>query len=289
MEQVPNHPKFAVIGDPLPQDLTAKVHLAVLRHYIPEATCEPILVRTEELPQWLDRVRAEGYSGFSVNTPHKLEISQHLDELVMEADITGSVSAVQNHRGKLRGHSTDALGFFAALRRNNITFADKRVLIFGAGGTAAALAHRAILNTAERVVILAPQPDQAHKLILAIRSQNRGAALSWGDLRPDTLRERAARADIVINATPQGMAGFNAPWPDLSFLTALPKDAVVCDTVSCPPKTPLLEEAERLGFVTQSGVDMLLHQALLTCRLYLDRPIDYKLMEKVVQEAVCYP
>ena len=96
MQQLSSSPKFAVIGDPLPPRLSASIHLAVLRHYVPEASYERILVPKGELPQWLDRVRDEGYSGFNVSMPHELEIGRYLDELVMEADLTGSVNTVLN-------------------------------------------------------------------------------------------------------------------------------------------------------------------------------------------------
>ena len=286
MDQAQKHPKFAIIGDPLPQSAAVKIHLALLRHCIPEATCERVLVPRGELPQWLERVRAENYSGFCVDTPHKLAIGQALDELVMEADVTGSVSLVLNQNGRLHGHSTDALGVFAALRKKGITCADKRVLILGSGGSAGALAHRSILNNAERVEILARQPEKAHDLVLAIRSQMRGAAISWGDLDRSSLRYSAAHADLVINTTPRGMAGQDAPWPDLSFLKALPPGAVVCDMVYNPKKTALLEEAERLGFTTQNGIDILLYQALMALRLYINQPIDYKTLEKVAADAL---
>jgi shikimate 5-dehydrogenase len=47
-----------------------------------------------------------------------------------------------------------------------------------------------------------------------------------------------------------------------------------------------LEEAERLGFVTQNGVDMLLYQALVADHLYLEREIDYAAMVQVVRETL---
>ena len=286
MQHVSSAPKFAVIGDPLPQELSAKIHLAVLRHYAPEATYERVLVPRGELPQWLDRVRAEGYSGFNVAMPYELEIGRYLDELKMEADLTGSVNTVRNQNGRLIGYSTDALGFFAALREHGISYWDKRVLIFGAGGAASSLAHRAILDGAARVEILARRPNRARDLVLAIRSQNRAAALSWGSLDSDNLHISAARADIVIDATPQGMAGVEDTWPDLSFLQSLPKTAVVCDIVHTPAETALLKEAARLGFVTQNGVDMLLYQALVADHLFLDRDFDYRAMAKMVRETL---
>jgi len=263
--------------------LPANIHLAVLRHYAPEATYERVLVRKGELPQWLDRVREEGYSGFNVAMPHELEIDRYLDELMMEADLTGSVNTVLHKNGRLTGYSTDALGFFAALRKNGISHWDKRVLIFGAGGAASSLANRAISDGAARVEILARRPAQARVLVLKIRSQNRDSAISWGGFDLDTLHQSAARADILIDATPQGMAGVDAAWQDLSFLQSLPKNAVVCDIVHNPAQTALLEEAARLGLVIQNGVDMLLYQALVSDHLFLGQAFDYTAMAEMVR------
>ena len=278
--------KFAVIGDPIVQSLSPEIHLPVLRHYIEAPTYERVQVRRGELSQWLDRVRTEGFSGFNVTMPHKMEIVQYLDELVMESDLLGSVNTVINRDGKLIGHSTDALGFFTALRESGIDYDDKRILILGAGGAARALAHRAVLENANRVEVLARRPDQAKSVILAIRSHLRGAALSWGGLDTHSLHRSAARSDLVINATPLGMAGVGAEWEDLSFLQSLPKHAVVCDIIHAPRKTVFLAEAERLGHVIQNGVDMLIYQALVADHLFLDRDIDYQAMARVVKTAL---
>ncbi|MCL2562479.1 MAG: shikimate dehydrogenase [Oscillospiraceae bacterium] len=283
---LPPNPKFAVIGDPIIQSLSPEIHLPVLRHYVDNPSFEKIRVRRGELPQWLDRVREEGYVGFNVTMPHKLEIARYLDELVMEADLIGSVNAVVNRDGRLYGYSTDALGFFTALRENGIDYDDKRILILGAGGAASALAHRAILENAHRVDILARRGEQAHDLVTGVRAHVRNAGLAWGRLDMHNLQRSASRADIIINATPQGMVGVEAQWEDLSFLQSLPKHAVVCDIIHAPRKTAFLAEAERLGYTIQNGVDMLIYQALVSDHLFLGLDIDYPAMAKVVKDAI---
>ena len=286
MPQLPSSPKFAVIGDPINQSLSPEIHLPVLRHYAEAPVFERIQVRKGELPQWIARVREEGFSGFKVTMPHKMDIGQYLDELVMEADLTGSVNTVINRGGKLIGYSTDALGFFTALRESGVDYDDKRILILGAGGTASTLAHRALLEHAARVEVLARRPEQARQAVTAIRSQLRNAKLSWDSLDMHTLHRSAARADIIINATPQGMEGVDAQWEDLAFLQSLPSHAVVCDIIHAPRKTAFLAEAERLGFATRNGVDMLICQALVSSHLFLDLDIDYPAMAKVIKEVV---
>jgi len=278
--------KFAVIGDPVVQNIAPQIHLPVLRHYVANPSYESVQVPRGELPAWLDRVRAEDYAGFTVAMPHKMEIGQYLDELVMEADLTGSVNTVLNRNGKLIGYSTDALGFFAALRENGIDFDDKNILILGAGGAGSALAYRALLDNVRRVEILSRRGPQAKQVTQDIRGSLRNAALSWGWMNIESLHTSAARADIIINATPQGMTGVDAQWPDLSFLSSLPKHAVVCDIINAPEKTAFLAEAERLGHVIQNGVDMLIYQSLVSGSLYIGRSIDYAKMAGVVKAAL---
>jgi shikimate dehydrogenase len=81
-----------------------------------------------------------------------------------------------------------------------------------------------------------------------------------------------AKAEIVVNATPLGMAGttatagsaaaegggaFAMPFdPDL-----LRRDQVVVDLIYHPLTTPLLAEAARRGLVAVNGLGMLVHQA----------------------------
>jgi len=276
--------KFAVIGDPIVQNFAPQIHLPVLSHYVGDVTYEKIRVPRGELPAWLDRVREENYAGFTVAMPHKMDIGQYLDELVMEADLVGSVNTVINRNGKLIGYSTDALGFFTALQEKQIDFDDKHILILGAGGAASALAYRAILNNASRVEILSRRAPQARNVVQAIRGHLRDAALTWDTMTRDKLHDKAARADIIINATPQGMAGVDAAWEDLSFLSSLRTHAVVCDIIHAPKTTAFLEEAKRLGRTVQNGVNMLIYQSLVTDSLYLDQRVDYTKMAKMVKE-----
>ena len=283
---LPSNPKFAVIGDPIVQSLSPEIHLPVLRHYVENPSYERVRVPRGELPQWLDRVREEGYAGFNVTMPHKMDIGQYLDELAMEADLVGSVNTVINRGGRLIGYSTDALGFFTALRENEINYDDKRILILGAGGAASALAHRSILENAHRVDILSRKEEQAKRVVANIRPHIRGAGLAWGRLDRDTLHRSASRADIIINATPQGMAGMDDQWEDLSFLQSLPGHAVVCDIIHAPRKTAFLAEAERLGYTIQNGVDMLIYQALVADHLFLGHDIDYPAMARIVRDAL---
>lgn len=281
-----NQVKFAVIGDPIAQSPSPEIHLPVLKKYLENPSYERVLVKPEDLGAWVKRAREEGYLGFNVTMPHKMTIGAYLDEVVMEADLTGSVNTVVNRDGKLIGYSTDALGFFAAARENGILYEDKRIVILGAGGSASALAYRAILDGAYNVTVLARRREQAKKLVLAVRSHNRYAALSWGGLNASELQGAMERADLIINTTPLGMQGYESDWADLSFLEHVSKHAAVCDIIHSPEQTSFLKKASELGLKTQNGMDMLIYQALAADHLYLNCELDYPAMAKLVRESL---
>jgi len=278
--------KFAVIGNPIAHSRSPEIHLPVLRHYIEAASYERILVRRGDLPQWLARVHAEGYAGFNVTMPHKMDIAPHLDACMHEADLLGSVNTVVNRDGRLIGYSTDAMGFFMALQASGIAHLGRRVVILGAGGAARVLAYRAILDKAAQVDVFARRACQASEVAHIIRRHVQNAQITSGSLASFAMQQSIARADILINTTPLGMAGVSEQWPDLQFLQHLPRHAVVCDIIHAPRKTAFLQAAEAHGHLTQNGLGMLIYQALVADRLFLGREIDYAAMSARVTDAL---
>ena len=80
-------------------------------------------------------------------------------------------------------------------------------------------------------------------------------------MRAHAWRERhdvLGGAALTVNTTSQGMKG--QPPLDVD-LSALPREAVVCDIVYTPLETPLLAAANARGNPTVGGLGMLLHQA----------------------------
>src|SRR5664280_1360364 len=87
-----------------------------------------------------------------------------------------------------------------------------------------------------------------------------------------------AQCDLVVNATPLGMArgrsGGPGEWPlDPTLLGPGP---LVVDLVYQPPLPPWLEAARARGASVANGVGMLVHQAALQLTLWtgLEAPVD---------------
>jgi shikimate dehydrogenase len=82
--------------------------------------------------------------------------------------------------------------------------------------------------------------------------------------------ERAVRAaDLVVNATPVGMAGVDESTQDWLVAPALlgPEHLAV-DLVYAPRPTRWLQEAAAVGATTLDGLGMLVHQAAAQLRLW---------------------
>jgi shikimate dehydrogenase len=208
-----------------------------------------------------------------------------LDRLDDGARGCGAVNTVVNEDGLLAGYNTDMGGLLSALAERGLGYAGRRIAILGAGGAAAGIVFKAALEGAERITLLARRPEQADEI------QRKAAhALKAGvetlAMTAEKLRDAAAGADLLINATPLGMEGVEGAFPSLKFLRALPSGAAVCDLVYKPPETPLLREAAALGHAVMNGLDMLIHQALLSDELFLGRKLDKGELSALVRDAL---
>src|SRR3954449_5549655 len=102
----------------------------------------------------LARVREAGYDGVNVTHPAKQLVIEHLDGLSDEAEAVGAVNTVVLRDGRAVGHNTDLTGFAGSFRRGLPAASLERVLLIGAGGAGAAVAHALRELGTERLQIL---------------------------------------------------------------------------------------------------------------------------------------
>ena len=90
---------LCVIGDPVLHSKSPLIQNTMIRtlglDY--DYVCQP--VKREELPAWLDRVRAEGWAGFNATMPHKEALVPYMDELDEDAKLYGAVNTVCYRNG----------------------------------------------------------------------------------------------------------------------------------------------------------------------------------------------
>src|SRR3954449_13447934 len=98
--------------------------------------------------------RRAGFDGLNVTHPCKQLVLQHLDELSSDAEALGAVNTVVFRDGRAIGHNTDWSGFARAFDRGLADATLDRVLLLGAGGAGAAVAHALLTLGTGRLTIL---------------------------------------------------------------------------------------------------------------------------------------
>jgi shikimate dehydrogenase len=220
----------------------------------------PFAVR--DLPGAITGMRALGMRGAGVSYPYKQQVMALLDAVDPLAARIGAVNTVVNDEGRLTGHNTDWIGAVRALEEVAPLDA-ARVLLLGAGGAGRAIAY-GLRERGARVTIANRDVAKAEELGRAVGAEARGLGEA----------ERAGEYDILVNATPVGMADVDArsPVPEAALRPGL----VVMDIVPRPLETALLASARARGAKAVHGGRMLLHQAARQFELYTGQaaPLD---------------
>jgi 3-dehydroquinate dehydratase/shikimate dehydrogenase len=231
------------------------VYLAFAVDELPAFVRRLVHPRTREL-NWNLR-------GLSVTIPHKVSALGLVDELDELARRTGAVNTIQCLGDRLKGYNTDVPGIIEPVRRRMDPRA-KAAIVLGAGGAAAA-ACVALQTAGAHVRVLARNLEQAGRL-------GRRLGISSGGLEEIS----AEPYDILINATPLGMAGHS----DVGFPVEFSPSpcSLVFDLVYNPMETPLIRKAHAIGCPTISGIEMLVEQAALQHEIWSGEPADRPLM-----------
>ncbi|MBI5318291.1 shikimate dehydrogenase [Bradyrhizobium sp.] len=223
------------------------------------------------LPDLLASAERQGFAGLNITFPCKQAVIEWLDELSPDARAIGAVNTVLFANGRRIGHNTDWSGFAESFRRALPDVRRERVVLLGAGGAGAAVAHALLSLQARELAIVDTDAGRARALADALCSR-------FGSGRAIAIDDAAAAmrgADGVVNATPVGMAKFpGLPLP----AELLSPELFVSDIVYFPLETELLREARARGCRTMPGAGMAVFQAVEAFGLFSGRPADAERM-----------
>ncbi|GAB4377377.1 MAG: shikimate dehydrogenase [Kiloniellaceae bacterium] len=221
---------------------------------------EPALAG-RSLAEVVAAAEAEGFAGLNVTYPFKVEVLGLLDTLSDNARAVGAVNTVVFRDGRRSGHNTDLWGFAESFRRGMAGAALDRVLLLGAGGAGAAVAHALLSLGTEQLSIFDTDAARAAQLseALAVRF---GAGRARAAESPESV---APSLSGVVNATPVGMAKL----PGTPFPPALLRRGLwVADIVYFPLETRLLAAARAAGCRVLPGLGMAVFQAVRAYELF---------------------
>jgi shikimate dehydrogenase len=264
---------------PAAENPTVAMIEAAYRHHGLDARYLNCEVAPGALGDAVRGARAMGWAGFNCSIPHKLAVIAHLDGLAESATVIGAVNCVVRRGDRLIGENTDGQGFLSSLR----TVADPaglRIVLFGAGGAARAIAVETALAGAASITVVNRDPGRGAELVQHIRQHTpaRAEQVTW-DHRyavPET-------ADIVVNATSIGL------YPDVAARLDLEPDSlrphlVVADVIPNPPRTALIRAAEERGCTTLDGLGMLVNQGVISIRHWTGVDADATVMRRALAD-----
>ena len=127
--------KFAIIGNPIKHSLSPVLHEYWFKKYNIDADYSIIEALDKDLPQIVEKVKQGYFSGINVTLPFKQKIINHVDKVVNDAELTGSVNTVfLNNNNTVIGENTDVYGLQAAYLKEIDNSPNKKALVIGAGG-----------------------------------------------------------------------------------------------------------------------------------------------------------
>lgn len=231
--------------------------------------------RADEIGEVIAAGRALGFSAFNVTHPCKREVLAALDSVDAVARAVGAVNTVLVADGALVGHNTDVTGFASALA-DGLPGADlSSVVLIGAGGAGAAVAHAllgaGVAHLAIVDVVAEAATELAHATSAAFPSAEVVAA------SPAGVGELLSAATGLVNASFTGMHSHPGIPVDPGLLHP---GLWVADIVYRPVATELVVAAAAAGCRVLDGGQMAVGQAADAFRLITGREPDRRRMRE---------
>ena len=218
-------------------------------------------------------VHGGSWRGLNVTIPYKRDAARLADVRSPAVERLGAANTlVRDGSGRIVAENTDVLGFawmLARFCRDRLgesardALGGRKVLVLGSGGASQAVSYALseVAGAVPRVIS---------------RS---------GEDTYETIAKRHGDAVLLVNTTPVGMFPACPASPvDDETLARLKGLRGVLDVVYNPCRTGICMAAERLGLPSESGLPMLVAQALYASELFQGRELDDALVPAIERE-----
>jgi 3-dehydroquinate dehydratase/shikimate dehydrogenase len=259
---------YGVVGNPIRSSLSPIMMNTAFRRETVNAVY--LALQATKIADLLKLVQEIPIQGLSVTMPFKQEIMAHLERTDPLSAKIGACNTVLRQEGKLYGFNTDVAGITIPIEKR-LSLRGAKVLVLGAGGAARAAVFGCRDKGAE-VFILNRTPETAQKL-----ARQSGAKT----IKKEAVAKTAF--DVIINATPIGMASNKAP----QMLEAKDLNTkLVFDLVYNPLETPLLRMARQQNIPIITGIEMFVQQGARQFEIFTGKPAPEEEMLRVVIHAL---
>lgn len=260
---------YGVAGNPIKSSLSPVMMNTAFRRETVNAVY--LALQATKISDLLRLVQEIPIQGLSITMPHKQEIMAHLENTdPLSAKIGACNTVLRAQDGKLYGFNTDVAGIIGPLEKR-MSLRGAKVLVLGAGGAARAAVF-GLRDKGAEVFILNRTAETAQKLARQSGSKT---------IKKEAIAKTAF--DVIINATPIGMAGHkgNHLLDGKELNTKL-----VFDLVYNPLETPLIRLARQQGIPFITGVEMFVQQGARQFEIWTGKPAPEEEMLRVVIHAL---
>ncbi|GAV40328.1 shikimate dehydrogenase [Streptomyces acidiscabies] len=267
--------RAAVLGSPVAHSLSPVLHRAAYDALeLTDWSYDRFEVDADSLADFVAGLGGE-WAGLSLTMPLKRAVIPLLDEI---SEAAASVEAVNTlvftEDGRKVGDNTDIPGMVAALRERGIEQVESAAIL-GAGATASsALAALSRICAGEVVVYVRSEARAAEMRQWGERLDVEVRTADWGDAA------EGLRAPLVVATTPAGATD--------ALAHAVPeRPATLFDVLYDPWPTELAARWSMYGGAVVSGLDLLVHQAVLQVEQMTGlRPAPVDAMRKAGEHAL---
>ncbi|MET7454788.1 shikimate dehydrogenase [Streptomyces sp. NPDC005574] len=243
--------RAAVLGSPIAHSLSPVLHRTAYRELgLTDWSYDRFEVDEAALPAFLADLGPE-WAGLSLTMPLKRAVIPLLDDITDTAASVEAVNTVvRTADGRTLGDNTDIPGMVAALRERGIEEVASAAVL-GAGATASsALAALARVCTGEIAVYVRSEARAAEMRQWGKRLDVEVRVEDWADAA------EALHRPLVIATTPAGTTdALSGSVPE--------RPATLFDVLYDPWPTELAARWSAYGGAVVSGLDLLVHQAVL--------------------------
>jgi shikimate dehydrogenase len=270
---------FCLIGHPVGHSLSPAIHRAAYAE-LGLSDCE---YETRDCPdeasvrEAFQALRSGSIAGANVTVPWKRLALDLADEVDGPARETGAVNVLvptgSGASRKVSAYNTDAPALAEELNRGRP--GARSAVIIGKGGAAlGAVSACRLLGVADIALVARGWTGARETWAGADEFAALGVrTVAWPRDGGGEWRSAAAAAELVVQATSDGMHGASdgsqvrglVPWD------ALRRDAFVYDVVYNPPVTPFVAAAREQGLRAETGLGMLVGQAVLAIERWLGK------------------
>lgn len=260
---------YGVAGNPIKSSLSPIMMNTAFRRETVNAVY--LALQTAKVSDLVNLVREIPIQGLSVTMPHKQEIMAHLEKTdPLSAKIGACNTVLRAQDGKLYGFNTDVAGIVGPLEKR-MSLRGAKALVLGAGGAARAAVF-GLRDKGADVFIFNRTAETAQKLARQSGSKT---------IKKEALAKTPF--DVLINATPIGMAGQKVS----SVIDAKDLNTkLVFDLVYNPLETPLIRMARQQNIPFITGVEMFVQQGARQFEIWTGKPAPEEEMLRVVLHAL---